>query len=263
MSEHESKKENMFSRFSPKTSFFMGLGGALVVVFVVGFFVLLVIVLKGDNSGTTAKSATAPIAAAPTAPTPTAAPTAPTPGNIQLAAITDQDWVKGNRDAKISIVEFSDLECPFCKRFHSTMQQLLDEDGNDVNWVYRHFPLSSLHSKAPKEAEASECAGELGGNEGFWNFIDKLFETTPSNNGLEASQLPQIAEEVGLNRDKFEECLNSGKYAQKIQDQYNQATAAGGRGTPYSVVVTADGQKIPVSGAVPYAQLKAVIDPLL
>lgn len=263
MLDRESKKENIFSKMSPKTSFFFGLGGALLIIFVVGFFVLLGVVLNKDSADTTT-TGSAPTAAAPSEPTPRAdAPTAPTPGNIQLAAITDQDWVKGNRDAKVSIVEFSDTECPFCKRFHSTMQRIINEYGDDVNWVYRHFPLASLHPKAPKEAEATECAGELGGNDGFWAYLDRLFEITPSNNGLDASQLPQIAEDVGLDRAKFETCLSSGKYTNKVSDQYNQATAAGGRGTPYSVIVTKDGQKIPLSGAVPFEQVKTVIDPLL
>jgi len=265
MSEQEpTKNESLFSKFSPKTSFFMGLGSTLGVIFVVGFFVLLGIVLSGNKEGSVQGTTTGPTAAVPTAaPTPGAPTPAPTPGNIQLAAITDQDWVKGNRDAKISIVEFSDLECPFCKRFHPTLQRVIDEYGGDVNWVYKHFPLTSLHSKAPKEAEASECAGELGGNDGFWDYIDRLFEITPANNGLDLTQLPEIAEYIGLNRGKFEECLNSGKYAQKVNEQYNQATAAGGRGTPYSVVVTPDGQNIPLSGAVPFEQIRSLIDPLL
>lgn len=258
MSEQEqNKNEGVPSKFSSKATFFMGIGGALAVMFVIGFFVLLGIVLKGGDTGKTANTS-------PTgAPVPTLAPADPTAGEIQLAAITDQDWVKGNRDAKISIVEFSDTECPFCKRFHPTMQRVIDEYGNDVNWVYRHFPLTSIHPKAPKEAEATECAGELGGNEAFWAYLDRLFEITPANNGLELSQLPEIAEYVGLNRSKFEKCLDSGKYAQKVQDQALQAQAAGGRGTPHSVIVTPDGQNIPVSGAVPFEQLKSIIDSLL
>lgn len=251
----------MFSNFSSKTNFFLGLGSALAVVFVVGFFVLLGMVLNGDSLGKIAssKTNTSPTAV-PSVPT---AGTAPASGNIQLAQISDNDWIRGDKNAKVSIVEFSDLECPFCQRFHPTLQRLIDEYGDNVNWVYRHFPLSSLHSKAPKEAEAAECAGELGGNDGFWAYIDRLFEITPANNGLDPAQLPEIAEYVGLNRTKFESCLTSGKYAQKVQEQYSQAVQAGGQGTPYSVVVTSSGEKIPVSGAVPYEQLKAVIDPLL
>lgn len=249
-------------RMTPKMSFFIGAGSALGVFFAVGFFVLLGMVLKkGDSESVNSNVASQRQPSAPSVASPTR-PSQPSAGNIVIQPVTEEDYVRGNRDAQISVIEFSDLECPFCKRFHPTMQRVVEEYGGKVNWVYRHFPLTSIHPKAPKEAEAAECAGELGGNDGFWAYIDRLFEITPSNNGLDLSQLPQIAQDVGLNRQKFEECLNSGKYAQKVQDQYNQATAAGGRGTPYSVVVSGD-RKIPVSGAVPFEQIKAVIDPLL
>ena len=179
-------------------------------------------VLKDNNpskvSGNTDKAPTA----APVA----KQPSQPTTGGIVLAPVTQDDHVKGDRDAKISIVEFSDTECPFCKRFHPTMQKVVEEYDGQVNWVYRHFPLTSIHPKSPKEAEATECAAELGGNDGFWSYVDRLFEITPSNNGLDLSKLPEIAEEVGLNKTEFEECLDSGKYAQKVQEHSQQAQAA-------------------------------------
>ncbi len=251
---------SFFSKFTPKQNFIIGIGVSVASISVIGLFILLAVVFSGVDlslgKNTVAKNA-------PVAGDPTQGDFAPQPsGEIRLAAITDQDWIKGAKNASVSVVEFSDTECPFCKRFHPTMQRLIEEYPDDVNWVYRHFPLTSLHPKAPKEAEATECAGELAGNEGFWKYLDRLFEITPSNNNLGLAQLPQIAEDVGINRQQFEACLNSGKYAQKVQDQANQATAAGGQGTPYSVVVVGD-EKIPVSGAVPYEQLKTIIDSAL
>lgn len=238
-----------FSKLSPKTSFFAGLGAMLAVFFVVGFFVLLGIVLKDRDKKTAAPApATADSGAAPAA-----------PAEINLQPISDDDWVRGQRDAKISVVEFSDLECPFCKSFHPTMQRLIKEYPNDVKWVWRHFPLTSLHPKAPKEAEAAECAGELGGNDGFWKYVDRLFEVTPSNNGLDPAELPKIATTVGLDESKFTACLDSGKYSQKVADQAQDAVAAGAQGTPYSVIVVGD-EKIPVSGALPYEQIKSFVD---
>ncbi len=256
---NEDTKKGSFSKLSPKTSFFLGLGSAVVLMFVVGFFILLGVVLKGKDGSATlgARSNSAPSAIAPTAPAPQ--PQADASG---MAPITDQDWVKGNRNAKVSVVEYSDTECPFCKRHHPTMQQLIAEYDGKVNWVYRHFPLTSLHPKAPKEAEATECAGEQGGNQAFWKYLDRIFEVTPANNGLDPAELPKIAEYVGLNKTKFEECLNSGKWAQKVQQQAQDAQNAGGNGTPYNVIVAGD-QKIPVSGAVSLEQFKAIIDPLL
>jgi protein-disulfide isomerase len=119
-----------------------------------------------------------------------------------------------------------------------------------------------LHSKAPKEAEALECAGELGGNDGFWKFLDRLNEVTPGNDGLDPAQLPIIAKFVGINVDKFNTCYSSGKFAAKVQQQYDDAVKSGGRGTPYSVLV-GKGQQIPLSGALPQDQLQAAIDSLL
>ena len=170
-------------------------------------------------------------------------------------AVTDEDYIRGNVDAPITIVEYSDLECPFCKRFHSTVQQALVEYGDQVRWTYKHFPLDQIHSKARKEAEAAECAGELGGNEKFWAYVDKVFEITPSNNGLDLALLPQIAKEIGLDQAAFESCLNSGKYAEKVERQYQEGLRLGVNGTPGSFV-----NGTPVRGALPYENLKAIID---
>lgn len=231
----------------------------LAIFFVIGFFVLLAMVLKDDSGGKLTADNNGQVAAGgvgDSAADPSSQP------EVQLNPITDSDWVRGNRDAKISLVEFSDTECPFCKNFHPTLQRLISEYPNDVNWVYRHFPLAQLHSKAPKEAEATECAGEQGGNDGFWAYLDKLYEITPSNDGLDLAQLPEIAQEVGLDKGKFVECLDSGRFEGKVADHYNQAAQAGGQGTPYTVIVNGD-EKIPVAGALPYEQLKAYIESVL
>jgi len=193
-------------------------------------------------------------------------------GNIQqnggldnVNPITSADHILGNINAPVKIIEYSDLECPFCKRFHYTLQQVMDEYGKDgkVAWVYRHFPIESLHSKATKEAEATECANELGGSTKFWEYMDRLIDLTPSNNGLALSQLPEIAKNVGLDEDEFNECLASGRHLARINKDLANAGATGGRGTPWSIVVAEDGTKYPVNGALPYAQVKAIIDQAL
>jgi len=169
------------------------------------------------------------------------------------------EWTRGSEKAAVTIVEYSDLECPFCKRFHTTMQQVMAEYDGRVKWVYRHFPLTQLHPKAVKEAEAAECAGELGGNEAFWKYIDRIYEITPANNGLDLAELPKIAEGIGLKKDKFEECLNSGRHAAKVQAQADQAVADGAQGTPYSLIIAGD-KRTPVGGAVPIESLRGMID---
>ncbi|TSC72598.1 MAG: putative lipoprotein [Parcubacteria group bacterium Gr01-1014_38] len=171
-----------------------------------------------------------------------------------------RDHIRGTSDARVTLVEYSDLECPFCKQFHVTLQQAFQEYGGKIRWVYRHFPLDTLHPKARKEAEASECAGEQGK---FWEYADRLFEVTPSNNGLDPAQLPVIARDVGLDVAGFETCLKSGKHAQRIQEDLADAEKAGGQGTPYTVILGPNDLTIPFSGAQPYENLKPVLDKLL
>ncbi|MEX1997750.1 MAG: thioredoxin domain-containing protein [Candidatus Andersenbacteria bacterium] len=190
---------------------------------------------------------------------PPPAPVEPAVGEFR--PITAADHTRGPENAKVTVIEYSDLECPFCKRFHPTMQRLLSEYPQDVRWVYRHFPIEQLHSQAKAEAVATECAGEQGK---FWELLDKIYEVTPSNDGLKLEELPQLAQEVGVpNQAQFAACLNSTKYDERIQTDISDAQAAGARGTPYSVVVGPSGQKFPVPGALPYEQVKAVVEQAL
>ncbi len=92
-----------------------------------------------------------------------------------LPAVDDTDHVRGNPEAKITIIEYSDFDCPFCSRFHSTMLQVLEAYNGQVKWVYRDFPLPQLHPNAPKLAEAAECVASQNGKEAFWNFADAYY----------------------------------------------------------------------------------------
>ncbi len=132
-----------------------------------------------------------------------------------------------------------------------------------VAWVERPFPLGSIHSKAPKEAEAAECAADQGGDAMYYKFVDKVFEVTPSENNLDAAQLPVIAGQVGVaNIDQFNQCLSSGKYTKRISDSYSEAIAAGGQGTPY-VLVMVGTDSVVLNGAQPYDSMRAAIDTVL
>lgn len=181
----------------------------------------------------------------------------------QMRPVSKDDHIRGDLNADVIIVEYSDTECPFCKQFHSTLKQVVSEYGNRVAWVYRHLPLDQLHPKARKEAEALECAAELGGNEAFWSYTDRLYEITPANNGLDLSMLPQIATYVGLNEADFNECLSSGRHADKVEADAQNAFATGGGGTPWSIVVSKSGKKYELSGAQPITLVKQLIDTAL
>ena len=167
--------------------------------------------------------------------------------------VTAEDHIKGSPDALVKIVEYSDYECPFCKRFQDTMNAVMDKNGDskDIAWIYRHFPLEQLHPKnAMKVAIASECAVEQGGNDMFWKFSDLWFELTPTNDRTDlAVVLPQIYSEIGLDKTKMDECMASGRYDEHIQSDFDNAVATGGQGTPWSVVIAPNGITFPLSGA--------------
>src|SRR6185437_7558152 len=109
--------------------------------------------------------------------------TAPAPNSgtaqaINFPPVTSADHILGNPDATVKVIEYADLECPYCKVFHTTMHQIMDYYGQSGNvaWVYRPFPLGQIHSKAPKEAEAAECAADQGGSQAFFAYVDKIYD---------------------------------------------------------------------------------------
>jgi protein-disulfide isomerase len=177
-----------------------------------------------------------------------------------IAPLTNQDHIRGNVNAKVKIVEYSDLDCIFCKRLHDTLQEVTKTYGDKVAWVYRHLPLTSLHPQAAKKALAAECAAEQGGNDMFWRFADEAFANQdPSNYD---NEINTIVAKLGLDKSKLDACVASNKYASKITAQSDNATQAGAGGTPFTVVT--NGKTFtPIVGAVPIEQFKSAIDALL
>ncbi len=174
------------------------------------------------------------------------------------------DHILGNPNAPVKIVEYADLECPYCKVFHATMHQIMDFYGQSgkVAWVYRPFPLGQIHSKSPKEAEAAECAADQGGDTAYFKYIDQVYAVTPSSNNLDLAQLPIIAQKVGLNVDAFNQCLNSGKFSARVQNSYTEAIASGGDGTPF-VLIMVGKDAVTLKGAQPYDSMRAAIDAVI
>lgn len=185
------------------------------------------------------------------------------PTNVRAYA-PGVDHILGNPQAPVKVVEYYDLECPHCKLFNTTMHQVMDYYGasGKVAWVSRPFPLGSIHSKAPKEAEAAECAADQGKDAAYFKYADAVFAVTPSENGLDLAQLPVIAKNIGLNVDTFNSCLSSGKYTKKVTDSYNEAIKAGGQGTPYTLIMVGK-DSVTLSGAQPYNSMRAAIDAVL
>lgn len=181
----------------------------------------------------------------------------------KVPGVQKDDYIRGDKNAQVYLIEYSDLECPFCKRFHPTAKQVVDDYKGKVAWVYRHYPIEQLHSKGPKEAEATECANELGGQDGFWKLTDKIYETTPANNGLDLATLPTLASQVGLNQAKFKTCLDSGKYKELIAKRIAEAIATGASGTPANFVMNQKGEVWIIPGALPLENVKTIIDEAL
>ena len=166
--------------------------------------------------------------------------------------ISEQDHVKGNRDADITIFEYSDFECPFCKRFYKIPETVVAKSKGKVNAVFRHFPLSFHDPLATKQANAAECAAEQGGDEKFFIYHDEIFKRTESNNGMEEQELYKIAADIRLDQEKFKTCLESEKYSDKVKADIASGLAAGITGTPGVIVKNnKTGEVRVLPGAVP------------
>lgn len=171
--------------------------------------------------------------------------------NLEILEIKDTDHILGNPNAKVSVIEYSDFQCPFCGRMFSETLPKLKENfvkTGKVKFIYRHFPLSSIHQYAQKAAEASECASEQGK---FWEYHDMIFER---QNSLSADNLKAWAKGLGLDSNRFDSCLDSDKYAAIIEADLNEGSALGVNGTPATFV---NGKLI--SGALPYEEFEKVI----
>ena len=235
----------------------MGVMTGVAAVSLIGFIAALGFSFSGDRSffglGKGGAAAT-PQAQVPT-PTAPNEPSAPTFADVK---IKDSDYVRGTKGAPVSIVSYSDLECPYCQRFHPSLLQAISEYQGKVAVVLRHFPLS-FHQNAQKEAEGAECVGKLGGADKYWKYIDTIFERTTANGtGFALANLPKLAKELGVNEAKFKSCLDGGEMQAKVQADQAEGSGYGVQGTPTTFV-----NGTAVEGAAPYEQLKAAIDQAL
>lgn len=175
-----------------------------------------------------------------------------------LEPVSDSDHIRGDiKKAKVVLIEYSDFQCPYCGKHDPTMQKIMDEYGDDVAWVYRHFPLS-FHPNAIPAAIGSECANEQGK---FWEFADAMYADQAQISGSAADAdafIADTAKALGLNMSSFNTCLDSGKYDDVIDADLASGSAAGVSGTPATFV-----NGTLVSGAVPYANFAKIIDDAL
>jgi len=193
------------------------------------------------------------------------APSAPAP-ETQTTVSIDGGAMKGDKNAKVTLVEFTDYQCPFCSRHFRDTYPQLDNDyvkTGKVRYVLREFPLESIHPNAYKASEAANCSGEQGK---YWEMHDRLFS---NQNNLGAQELPNHAKALGLDADKFKSCLDNGKFTAKVRKDLNDAQKYGVTGTPTFFVGLTDPKSSDVKairkivGAQTFAAFKDAIDTLL
>lgn len=159
------------------------------------------------------------------------------------------DHALGSDTARISMITYSDFQCPYCARFVTEAKMLLNMFPQDMRYVYRHFPLSGIHPEAQKAAEASECAAKLGGNDAFWQMHDNLFDNQAI---LNRDGYLSFAGQIGLDVSTFTTCLDSGEMASRVKRDADTGTALGIQGTPTSYI--GDTQ---LMGALPFSVLQS------
>jgi len=184
-----------------------------------------------------------------------------------IAVSLDDDPVKGDPNAPIIMIEFSDYQCPFCGKFFSTTLPLIEKnyiETGKVKFVYRDFPIPSIHPNAVPAAMASECADDQGK---FWEYHNKLFENQRQWQGLDVQNgirtFEQFAEELDLDSDTFNTCLESGKYLDEVQKDFNDGVSYGVTGTPGFIIGNEKIGYTKMSGAQPYSVFQQLFDRLL
>jgi len=177
---------------------------------------------------------------------------------------TDDDPIRGNQNAPITIIEFSDYQCPFCARFYTqTLPLIMEEyiEQGKAKLVYRDFPIQSSHPNAMPAAVAAECANEQGK---YWEYHDTLFERQQEWNKLDVTSavatFKQYASEIEIMQEKFDSCLDTGKYLEEVRNDLNDGRDYGVDGTPGFFVGNDQIGYVKLSGAQPFESFKKVID---
>ncbi len=255
MNEQSSNKG--FFDGNPKTMYMFGFVSGMALLLLLNSFTGIAYgSVNGIAAGTGTTNTGTPTIVEPTTP--------PVAG--KMAEVTSADHVRGDlTKAKVVVVEYSDFECPFCSRHHPTMEQIYEKYGGDIAWVYRHFPLS-FHPNAEPAALASECANEQGK---FWEFADAMFEgqTGGLDGDADAASafFTKTAKDLGLDITKFNDCVKTAKYQDKVDADTASGRTAGVSGTPATfingqMVVSSSGQSV---GAASLSTFTKIIDAAL
>ncbi len=256
MESSHSKKKGLFEVLEAKQAFWLGFITAVLAIGTLGFVILGSCVLKGECAveGVALADAEDTVEADEAddvAPVADAQPTGAVP------VVSEDDHIRGDINAPITIIEYSDFECPYCTNFHqNTMLKVMEEYDGQVRWVYRHFPLS-FHPEAGPAAMASECAAD---QDMFWEYADELVE---NSDNLGDDVYTEIATTVGLDVATWQDCYDNETYADKVGEQATAGAKAGVSGTPGSFIIDQEGNAVPIKGALPFESVAAAIDEML
>ncbi|MEI6864061.1 MAG: DsbA family protein [Candidatus Adlerbacteria bacterium] len=181
--------------------------------------------------------------------------TAPT--TVDVRPPTAGDHIVGSPTAPIVLIEYSDFQCPFCSVIYPTLKKIVTESNGQIAWVYREFPLTSIHPQAAPAANAAECIAAQLGNAGFWKYTDAVFA---NQQALTPEYSAGLAKQFGADPAKYAACVAASTYQKVIDADTAEAESLGGNGTPFTVVLNTKTHKaLPASGALPYAQIMSVI----
>lgn len=177
-------------------------------------------------------------------------------GELDLVAkVSEEDFVRGDKKAEITLIEYADFSCHFCAQFQLTLKQLVDESKGQIKWVYRHLPIFNIEA-----AVASSCVGRLGGEEAFWKYSDTLFA---NQDLLKPPYYLETAKALGIDEAKYGECIKNAALEKGIRQEFTQnKILLGFNGTPHTVLIDKNGKKFSFTGALPYDELKSVIEGL-
>ncbi|MFH1537009.1 MAG: thioredoxin domain-containing protein [Patescibacteria group bacterium] len=249
MEDNSSKESKLFQNSNPKLVFVLGIVVGVGVFSLISLIILIGMAVSSDEEdaavNTNSNTNTNQVADTNTAPTASAIDTS-------KIVIGDSEEVYGNADADITFVEFSDFQCPYCQKFHPTMEAFAEKNKDDIRWVFKHFPIKS-HPQAKPAAIAAECANEQGK---YIEYVAALFENQSS---LADDYYSELASELGLVASTFETCLTSTEVETKVDNDYNMALSLGVTGTPNTIAYNSDGEAELIGGAVDEAYLESVL----
>ncbi|PKL72601.1 hypothetical protein CVV26_01155 [Candidatus Kuenenbacteria bacterium HGW-Kuenenbacteria-1] len=240
-----SKEKALFESASPKLTFILGLAIGIAICSLVGFVFLFSNGIQKSEKNVAENKEFVPNIQPPTTP-----PPSDKSEEIKTATfeINKDNHIMGDFNAPVTLVVFTDFQCPYCSRFKATIDETLKNYKDKVRVIFKHYPLE-FHQNAQKAAEASECASEQGK---FWEMHDKLF-TNQEQLGID--NFKKWGAELKLDGKKFDDCVNSGKYTEKVKKDLAEGLSKGVEGTPATFV---NGKL--VSGALPFENFKAIID---